>query len=128
MKQSTGKPPTLAQIRRDEQKQFKQVLSDEKIREILQLNEKLDFSKCTRPILSLLSKHDWLPMRLVADALGFDVSSVHKAVTRLRDKKMIETKVLMYHHKNNALWAKITPEGKQVIRSEDGPNKRVGRT
>jgi len=109
------KPPSMAEIRRDEQKQFKQLLSDEKIKEIIRQDDALNTSKWIRPILELLRKHDWVPLRLVGEALGAHASINYKTTITLRNRKLIETKRQMYHHVNNALWLKITPEGRRMI-------------
>jgi len=105
----------MPQIRRDEQRQFKQHLSDEKIREIVKQNEVTDWSKWSRPTLQLLSKHDWLPLKLIEEAIGVNHASLHRVSVHLRERKLVESKYATYHHVNRAMWIRITAEGRRTI-------------
>ena len=105
----------MPQIRQDEQRQIKQLLSDEKIKEILRQNEDLDWSRYSQPVLQLLSKHDWLPLKLIEQALHTNHSTSHRVAVHLRERKLVESKYATYHHVNRAMWIRITAEGRRTI-------------
>lgn len=117
-------PPNMTQIEKDEKRRLpevRQVLSDEEIKRQLRLNETQNHSVYAIPILQLLSKHDWLPARLMGEALGSEnqFSSIHKQMTYLSKKGLLECRRAFYHRLNNAVWVRITAEGRKHLKDAE---------
>ena len=113
------KPPTMNQIRRDEQKrpEIRQLISDEEIKRRLMPLSILDTSKYALSGLMVLRKYvDGLPVCLLHSAVGSSGKATSGDFTEGLEREGYLTMELRKHTHGRQRWVTITKKGIQAVK------------